>query len=209
MALQECQQEMRSCTRCVAAGYLAVAHPVFRGDAAQRLMIVGQAPGRLAHEQDEPWAGPGGDVLRGWLARAGFPAESFHETWYLTSLTKCFPGSARQGAGDRAPSRAEQRLCEPFLEQEIVLVRPVVIVTLGRLAVARLIPSVRQRSLQEFIGDVFPIDLGYGEVPILPLPHPSGVSRWLNDPANRALTERALAKLAALARERDLLPRLT
>lgn len=85
---------MRACTRCVAAGFLTTAHPIFRGDAGQRVMIVGQAPGIRANDLDVPWSGPSGVMLRGWMARAGFPEEVFFETWYLTSLTKCYPGKA-------------------------------------------------------------------------------------------------------------------
>lgn len=205
-ALGAYQAAMRGCTRCVAAGYLAGANPVFRGDAAQRLMIVGQAPGARAHERGVPWSGPGGDILKRWLAEAGFATESFLETWYLTSLTKCFPGPSPNGKGDRAPSAAEIRLCADHLSTEIALVRPEIVVTLGRLAAAALIPGARRLTLAELVGTTFDVDLGYGAVVVVPLPHPSGVSRWRNDPANQALTARALAELGRIAGERGLLP---
>ncbi|MGC4107389.1 MAG: uracil-DNA glycosylase family protein [Thermomicrobiales bacterium] len=203
------QAEMRACTRCVAAGFLTEAHPVFRGNASQRLMIVGQAPGARAHERDIPWSGPGGELLKSWLAQAGFPPDAFFDTWYLTSITKCFPGSATSGKGDRSPSAGEIRLCAEHLLTEIALVRPEIVVTLGRLAAVALIPGARKLTLAELVGSVLPVDLGYGEVPIVPLPHPSGVSRWRNDPANRALTGRALAELATLAGERGLVTGLS
>lgn len=202
------QAGMRACTRCVAAGFLSEANPVFRGNADQRLMIVGQAPGARAHERGVPWSGPGGDLLKGWLAGAGFPPEGFLDTWYLTSLTKCFPGPATSGKGDRAPSAAEIRLCADHLATEIALVQPEIVVTLGRLAAAALIPGARRLTLAELVGRSFAVDLGYGEVPIVPLPHPSGVSRWRNDPANRALIDRALGELARLAAHRGLAPAL-
>jgi len=205
-ALAEYQSAMRRCVRCVVAGYLEEAHPVFRGSANQRLMIVGQAPGARAHHRGVPWSGPGGDALKGWLAQAGFPAETFLDTWYLTSLTKCFPGPARSGKGDRAPSAAEIRLCADHISTEIDLVRPEIVVTLGRLAAVALLPGVRQLALRDLVGRAFAVDLGYGEVPVVPLPHPSGVSRWRNDPENRDLTDRGLALLAEMARERGLLP---
>lgn len=205
-ALDAYQAGMRRCVRCVAAGFLKEANPVFRGNAGQRLMIVGQAPGARAHERGLPWSGPGGEMLKGWLAQAGFPPESFLETWYLTSLTKCFPGSATGGKGDRAPSAAEIRLCADHLETELSLVQPEIVVTLGRLAAAALIPGARKMPLVDLVGRAFAVDLGYGVIPVVPLPHPSGVSRWRNDPANRALTDRGLEALAALAEERGLLP---
>ena len=186
---------MRACTRCVEAGFLTTAHPVFRGNAGQRVMIVGQAPGIRANELDVPWSGPSGVMLRGWMARAGFPEEAFFETWYLTSLTKCYPGKAAGGKGDRVPSAAEISLCHDHLEREIALVQPELIVTLGRLAAVALIPGARKLALGELVGAMRRVDLGYGEIPIVPLPHPSGVSRWRNDPGNRALIDQGLILL--------------
>jgi uracil-DNA glycosylase len=96
-------------------------------------MIVGQAPGARAHQTGVPWSGRSGEILRGWLEQAGFPSGAWRETWYLTSLTKCFPGKAAQGKGDRAPSPAEIALCGDHLAAELALVRPEIVVTLGKL----------------------------------------------------------------------------
>lgn len=189
------QTVMRACTRCVGAGYLAVANPIFRGYARQRVMIVGQAPGARAHEHNIPWSGPSGVLLRGWMEQAGFPAEAFFETWYLTSLTKCFPGKAPGSNGDRAPSAAEIRLCNDHLERELALVRPELIVTLGRLSAVALIPGSRKLTLGQLVGTLQQAAPEHGDVPIVPLPHPSGVSRWRNDPANRALVDQGLVLL--------------
>jgi uracil-DNA glycosylase len=186
------QDEIRTCTRCVVAGFITEANPVFRGNAGQRLMIVGQAPGAKVHELGIPWVGQSGVMLRGWMAEAGFPEETFLDTWYLTSITKCFPGKAAGSNGDRAPSAKEIRLCHDHLATEIELVRPELVVTLGRLAAVALVPDVRKLSLTDLVGSRRVVDLGYGEIPIFPLPHPSGVSRWRNDPANRALVDHAL-----------------
>lgn len=196
------QRRMSTCTRCVEAGYLAVAHPVFHGYASQRVMIVGQAPGARSHETGIPWAGRIGDILRGWLEEAGFPADTWRETWYLTSVTKCFPGKATKGKGDRAPSRTEIELCSEHLQMELALVRPEIIVTLGKLAASRIIPGSGKRSLADLVGTVAEVDLPHGRTTVIPLPHPSGVSRWLNDPANQALVRQGLAKLAEARVER-------
>src|SRR5699024_11707418 len=129
-----------------------------------------------------PWRGRSGEILRERLARAAFPPEQWRETWYLTSLTKCFPGKATTGKGDRAPSRAEIALCADHLEMELRMVRPEVIVTLGKMAASRLIPGANRKPLVELVGTSVEVDLPYGCADIVPLPHPSGVSRWLNDP---------------------------
>lgn len=194
------QVEMRACRHCVDAGYLREAHPVLRGHKGQVRMLVGQAPGANAHLLGVPWSGPSGRLLRTWFARAGLDPERFLDDWYLTSLTKCFPGKAKGGSGDRAPSTRERALCRPWLNGEINLVRPRVIVTLGRLAADALIPGARRESLATLVGTFHQVDLGYGAIPVVPLPHPSGVGRWLNEPANRALVEHGLDHLAFIER---------
>lgn len=198
--LKAYQQRMATCTRCVAAGHLREANPVFHGFARQRVMIIGQAPGPRAHATGVPWSGRSGEILRGWLELAGFPADQWRETWYLTSLTKCFPGKAVQGKGDRPPSRAEIALCSDHLQMELALVRPEIIVTLGKMSASRMITDARRQTLAALVGTAVEVELPHGKTTIVPLPHPSGVSRWLNDPANRARVDEGLA---LLSRERE------
>ena len=162
-------------------------------------MVVGQAPAAGAAERPLPFSGGSGMTLRGWLARAGFGDGALHDPrrFYLTSLTKCFPGKARQGDGDRAPSRAEIDLCRPNLVAELGLVRPELILALGRLAIDALLPSSRRSSLSDVVGEARPAELeAAGGALVLPLPHPSGVSRWHNAPANRARVDLAIEWLA-------------
>lgn len=193
--------QIRACRTCVHAGFIPEAHPIVRGGIQHHRMLIGQAPGARAHEVGVPWSGASGVLLRAWFDQAGFPPGSFLDTWYFTSLTKCFPGKVTGGKGDRAPSAAERRLCASWLEAEIALLRPAIIVTLGRLAAEALIPATKRLPLAEIVGHAWSADLGYGDVTIIPLPHPSGVSRWRNDPANAALVDRALDRLAASVRQ--------
>jgi uracil-DNA glycosylase family 4 len=198
------QRRMATCTRCVQVGFIPEANPVFHGYASQRVMIVGQAPGVRAHTTGVPWSGRSGEILRGWLEQAGFPAETWRDTWYLTSLTKCFPGKATQGKGDRAPSRAEIALCADHLEMELALVRPEIIVTLGKLSASRLIPGANRQPLSALVGTIAEVDLPHGRTSIVPLPHPSGVSRWLNDTDNQSLVRQGLTKLAEARLQRGI-----
>jgi len=183
--------ELRRCRRCVDAGYLTEAHPVFHGDAASRVMVVGQAPAARNAERPLPYSGASGRTLRAWLDRAGFAPDALHTRFYLTSLTKCFPGASASGKGDRAPSPAEIVLCRSHLERELALVQPELILPLGRLSITYF---VGKRPLSALVGQL----LRRGSAYVLPLPHPSGVSHWLNDPANRALFEAALERLREL-----------
>lgn len=193
VALAAAQREIAGCVRCVAAGFIPTAHPIFKGDAGYRLMVVGQAPGALAFERPVPYAGASGRTLRGWLARAGFDDGALHDRCYLTSLTKCFPGASASGKGDRAPSAAEIALCRSHLDRELALVRPEVVLALGRLAATAFLGPA---PLAELVGTLRPAERSGHRFLVLPLPHPSGVSRWLNDPANRARHEAALEWLA-------------
>ncbi len=169
-------------------------------------MIVGQAPGPTAGKRPVPFSGPSGRTLQAWLARAGFPPGSLHRDFYLTSLTKCFPGPAISGGkGDRPPSAKEIALCSGHLDREMALVRPEIVVSLGRMAAERLDLTARKQSLAELVGSVRPAERAGHAFRLIPLPHPSGVSRWLNDPAHRARLDAALTVLAreALAMHDD------
>ncbi len=145
-------------------------------------MIVGQAPGAVELTTGLPFSGRAGAELRRWLARAGIDEDHLP---YRTAITKCFPGKAASGAGDRKPSPPEIANCAPWLEKEIALVRPRIVLLVGQLAIERFIGK---RQLSEVVGTM----RRDGDRVLIPLPHPSGASRWLNQPANRALLERAL-----------------
>lgn len=192
-------EEIAGCRRCVSAGFIPEAHPIFKGAIGNRVMIVGQAPGALARERPVPYAGASGRTLNAWLTRAGFPPDAMHGRFYLTSLTKCFPGPSASGKGDRAPGGAEIALCRDHLDREITLIRPEVILALGRLAATALAGAA---PLAELVGTVREGERAGHHFLVVPLPHPSGVSRWLNDPAHRERHERALALLDQLRRDR-------
>ena len=204
-ALARLHREIRACTRCVEAGYLPAAAPVLSGFADNRIMLIGQAPGAVEAVRRLPFQGRSGKILMRWLEAAGFPSEAAaRRQIYMTSVTKCFPGKARgAGGGDRRPSRAEVALCRSHLDRQLALVRPEVVVLVGGLAHERFLPG---RALVELVGRVFAPDgrsvgTRYGGRPVLvPLPHPSGASRWLNDAANRALLEQGLRRLRLLVR---------
>lgn len=200
------QAEIRRCTRCVEAGYITTANPILRGNVTARIMVIGQAPGIGAAERPVPYSGATGRTLRLWLTRASFPDDAFHDPdrFYLTSLTKCFPGKARTGAGDRAPSRREIALCAGHLETELRLVRPELILALGRLSIEAMLRSCRGLPLADLVGAPRPAELpclAENGALVLPLPHPSGVSRWLNLPEHRSRVD---AGIAWLSKEREV-----
>ena len=160
---------------------------MFEGRAGQSAMIVGQAPGIVEGVERRPWRGRAGQTLRRWL---DMDEERFYSTFYCSSVTRCYPGRHPSGRGDRPPSRRELDLCRFWLEWELRLLRPELIVTVGGLATRRLVPG---RSLGDCIGTTFDHD----GATVIPLPHPSGVSRWLNAPENRERLDVALGLIRA------------
>jgi uracil-DNA glycosylase family 4 len=185
---------IRACTKCVGAGYLPSAFPIVAGNASDRVMIIGQAPGAVELTTGLPFSGRAGAELRRWLAEAGIDETHLP---YRTSITKCFPGKAASGAGDRRPSPPEVALCAPWLDAELALVRPRVILLVGTLAIERFWGRV---PLNEVVGKSR-ID---GQRVLIPLPHPSGASRWLNDPHNRHRLRRALLLVRRAVRGLDI-----
>ncbi len=199
-ALADLRAQVYACRRCAEAGYY-VGGAVVGGRRPSRLMLIGQAPSLAGAEQDLPFAWREGrprPKIWDWLEEAGWTVEEFRAAAYMTAVTKCYPGPARSGQGDRRPSAAEVRLCAPYLDRELALVDPDLIVLLGAAAVERILGKVR---LDDVIGQPLERDIAGRTRVILPLPHPSGVSRWHNDPANAARLHAALATLRHL-RER-------
>jgi uracil-DNA glycosylase family 4 len=190
-SLASLQRDNRRCRACAEAGFPLDSLPVLEGHQGQRAYIYGQAPGVVEGEERRPWRGRAGQTLRRWL---DLDEETFYRTFYCASVTRCYPGRSPSGSGDRVPTAAERELCSFWFEWELHLLRPELIVAVGGLAIRRL---VRGRSLSECIGAGFESE----DAIVIPLPHPSGVSRWLNEPANRARLGTALdlihARLAA------------
>ena len=182
-SLASLQRDNRRCRACADAGYPLESLPVLEGHVGQRAYIYGQAPGVVEGEERRPWRGRAGQNLRRWL---DLDESEFYGTFYCASVTRCYPGRSPSGSGDRVPAPREQELCSFWLDWELRLLRPELIVTVGGLATRRLVPA---RGLGECIGLTFE----HAGAAVIPLPHPSGVSRWLNAPENRRQLDRALA----------------
>jgi uracil-DNA glycosylase family 4 len=197
--------EIAACHLCVDAGYIEQSSGAAgcRGRIGDRLMLIGQAPGHLSVERGFPFAGPGGRVLASWLRRAGYTEETLHSHIYLSALTKCDPGKNPSGSGDRRPSLKEQALCRPFLLRELELLRPSAILLVGSMAIDAFLGTQR-------LGNVIGKQYLSNGVRLLPLPHPSGVSRWLNSREHQQQLAAAIDILASwcvLPRQQDKIRR--
>ena len=118
---------------------------------------------------------------------------------YLTAITKCFPGRLPGKSTDRAPSARERAHCRPWLDQQLALVQPRVLILFGKMAIDLYLPG---KVLTETIGRSFRhYDLMLGDLILVPLPHSSGASTWLNDVENQELLRQAIAELERIRRE--------
>jgi len=182
-SLASLERDLGRCRACVEAGYPLESLPVRAPGAGQRAYLFGQAPGVVEGEERLPWRGRAGRTLRRWLE---LDEDDFYATFYCASVTRCYPGRAASGRGDRTPTPREQELCSFWREWELELLRPRLIVTVGGLALRRLLGVP---SLTPSVGNRYEL----AGAPVVPLPHPSGASGWLNDRANRRRLDAATA----------------
>src|SRR5712691_3951437 len=190
-ALRKHQTACRACHVCVDAGIIPEANPTFSGEWGTPFFLVGQAPGPMERESRRPFSGRAGKELDRWMLRAGFrDSEEFRRLTYIAALMRCFPGRNRQNTGDLQPPPAAVANCAHWLDAELKLLRPKVLIPVGQMAIARFLGP---GSLEERVGKKF------GQRPVIvPLPHPSGQNRWLNVPANRDRLSTALALIGEL-----------
>ena len=202
--LNSLHAEIRSCRKCLDAGYPITPGGVFSGRTGARIMIVGQAPGITEIQVLRPFNASSGRRLFQWLGEAGFDEADFRDTQYISSVTKCYPGKMPNGRGDRRPGKEEIELCRGYLQRTMAIVRPELIIPVGGLAIETLLGKFR---LEDIIGKVFRRPALWDETRtalLVPLPHPSGASAWANSPKNQALIKKAIRELARLKRELDL-----
>ena len=168
------------------------ATPVLSGDGSERAMLIGQAPGWRETETGIPFAWDAGKRLCGWLSAAGIGVGDFRERWYVTSVGKCYPGRAPGSSVDRPPSRVEIARWGPILREEVRLVAPRLVLLVG--GTAHRFAFGPDARLDDLVGRMLSWDAAPG-ASVLALPHPSGASTWLNDPARVELWRRGIGLL--------------
>jgi len=186
-SLASLQRDNRVCRACAEAGYPLESLPIVQPYTGQRAYVFGQAPGAQEGIERLPWRGRAGRTLRRWLE---LDEDEFYATFYCASVTRCYPGKASSGRGDRTPTPREQELCAFWRDWELELIRPLLIVPVGGLAARRLLGL---KTVSECIGRRYEHD----GAAAIPLPHPSGASSWLNDPRNRKRVANAVKLIRA------------
>jgi uracil-DNA glycosylase len=182
-------RELDACKRCP-----GVIGPVVHGPAVEsRIFLVGQAPGPREGSFGRPFAWTAGKTMFGWFERAfGASEETFRQRVYMAAVLRCFPGKA-PGGGDRKPSPEEIDRCRPFLEREVALLRPRLVIPVGTMAIEQVLGH--KGPLAEVVGRTLSVRYHGQEVEVIPLPHPSGASTWHRMEPGKSLLQIALKRL--------------
>lgn len=176
---------LRACTLCPKMHRPAVSG----GAVVSRVISVGQAPGTKEPVLGRPFAWTAGKTLFGWFHRAcGMSEAEFRATIYMAAVCRCFPGKNAAG-GDRVPDAGEIAQCAGWLDAEIALLQPALVIPIGKLAIQQFIEFDK---LTDVIGEKLPATVGGHTFDIVPLPHPSGASPWHRMEPGKTLLEKAL-----------------
>ncbi|MEJ2454025.1 MAG: uracil-DNA glycosylase family protein [Candidatus Thiodiazotropha sp.] len=178
------QTALRQCRDCPdMRGPVVVGNPVL-----SPVLLVGQAPGDREGPAGKPFAWTAGKTLFRWFEQIGLTESAFRQQVYMAAVCRCFPGKLPKG-GDRVPSGEEIARCRRWLDAEIALLQPRLILPVGKLAIAQFLAVGK---LTEVIGARHSLRLAGREVDIIPLPHPSGASTWHRTEPGKGLLQRAL-----------------
>jgi len=159
-----------------------------------RVLLVGQAPGDKEPVLGRPFAWTAGRTLFKWFhAALGWTEEETRDRVYFAAVCRCFPGK-RAGGGDRVPEPDEIANCARWLEAEVKLLRPPLVLAVGKLAMNQFLEPA---LLTAQIGRMFPCEWRGYKFDLLPLPHPSGASPWHRMEPGKTLLRDALQQLAA------------
>lgn len=183
--------ELRACRRCP---NMVPPSVVGRPVRDARVLLVGQAPGSREGDRGRPFAHTAGKTLFGWLEQAlAVDEERVRDRVWFSAVCRCFPGKNPKG-GDRVPGDDEVERCAPWLDAELRMLQPALVLAVGKLAISRFLSF---KKLDEVVGELFEAQRAGVRFALLPLPHPSGASTWHRQEQGKALLTRALTRLAS------------
>lgn len=182
--IKQHQTRLRKCTKCPDMFGPAVAgNPI-----ASPIMLIGQAPGDKEILIPKPFAWTAGKTLFKWFTQIGLNEEEFRKLIYMSAVCRCFPGKKSKG-GDRVPNKSEIKTCSQWLNTELELLQPKLVLPVGKLAISQ---YIEVNKLTDVIGEIHQIELNGLRVDMIPLPHPSGASTWHTTEPGKTLLQTAL-----------------
>ena len=189
-ALRAHVAELHACRKCPRMASAPVSGPAVRSE----VLLVGQAPGAREPQLGRPFAWTAGKTLFRWFEEScGFGEDVFRARIYMAAVCRCFPGKHPKGSGDRVPDDEEIANCAPWMAREIALLRPKLVIPVGKLAIAQFVTA---EKLSEVIGRRIPLERGGVKFDLIALPHPSGASTWHRTEPGKTLLRRALGLLS-------------
>jgi uracil-DNA glycosylase len=189
-AIEQHLAALRACMLCPRMHKpVVVGRPV-----ASRVLLVGQAPGDKEPKLGRPFAWTAGKTLFKWFHQAlGWSEDETRDRVYFAAVCRCFPGKRAEG-GDRVPAPAEIANCARWLGREFILLRPQLVLPVGKLAITQFLG---EHPLAEVVGEKFRITHAGHTADCVPLPHPSGASPWHRMEPGQTLLRAAFAHIAA------------
>lgn len=189
LQLQQHQHKLQQCTLCPGM----FGPPVHGLAIHSKVMLIGQAPGFKEIEVLKPFAWTAGKKLFSWFAEIGVAEDSFRQSVYMSAICRCYPGKKTGTAhGDRVPDKNEIKQCAQWLWAEIDLLKPQLIILVGKLAINEFMPI---KKLDEVIGQTHHLNLNGHSFDVIPLPHPSGASTWPLKEPGQTLLHKAMVKI--------------
>ncbi len=188
------QSALRQCTLCP-----DMIRPVITGQAVSSpILLIGQAPGIHEAKVQRPFGWTAGKTLFSWFASIGMDEAQCRERVYMAAVCRCFPGKkvnkTGKVGGDRVPSAEEVARCRPWLDAELQLLQPELILLVGKLAISQFMPVT---PLSKVVGQTHTRTIHGRALDMIPLPHPSGLSTWFRTEPGKTLLQQALTTLAA------------
>ena len=183
--LERISAEIRACHRCDLHFGRKQSVPG-DGSTVAKIMFIGEGPGFHEDQQGLPFVGPAGRFLEELLAMIGMNRSEV----YITNVVKCRPPS------NRDPQPEEIEACRGYLERQIAIIQPKMVITLGRYSMARYIPNARISLVH---GQVRKID----NVLVYPMYHPAAA---LHQPSLRPQIEADMLKIPDLLAQREEMP---
>lgn len=182
------QQALRECRKCPKM----IPPSIIGQPVMSEILLIGQAPGDKEGNLGRPFAWTAGKTMFKWFASIGVDEPHFRQQVYMSAVCRCFPGKNPKG-GDRVPDKTEIETCSVWLNKELELLQPKLILPVGKLAIAQYLPV---NKLVDVIGQEFQLNMNGVDVDMIPLPHPSGASTWHRMSPGKELLEQALGLLA-------------
>lgn len=183
------QQVLSACRLCP-----EMIPPVILGQPVHsEILLVGQAPGDREGSLGRPFAWTAGKTMFQWFESIGVAEQDFRQQVYISAVCRCFPGKNSKG-GDRVPNKKEIETCSQWLNKEIELLQPKLIIPVGKLAISQYLTV---NKLVDVIGEKIQQNINGLDVDIIPLPHPSGASTWHRMSPGKELLAQALELLAS------------